>query len=161
VSSAVSPAARRHEHSVSLTRVFDAPREQVFAAWTRAEHLAHWFGPKGFTIHSCEADPRPGGVFRLCMRSPGGKDYWVRGEYREVVAPERLVITCTAEDENGIARLEEIIRMSCTESGGRTKLTVNATSAGQSDVAVSMLKGMDRGWAETIDRLADRVAEKR
>lgn len=60
-----------NQHTVALTRVFEC--------WTRAEHLQHWFGPKGFTIHSCEADPRPGGVFKLCMRAPDGKDYWVRG----------------------------------------------------------------------------------
>jgi uncharacterized protein YndB with AHSA1/START domain len=70
----------------------------VFAAWTRAEHLAHWFGPRGFTIHSCEADARAGGLFRLCMRSPEGQDYWVRGSFREVLAPERLVIQCSADD---------------------------------------------------------------
>jgi uncharacterized protein YndB with AHSA1/START domain len=53
-------AQERHEHTVAVTRVLDAPRERVFAAWTRAEHLAHWFGPKGFAVHSCQADPRLG-----------------------------------------------------------------------------------------------------
>jgi len=113
----------RHERVVALTRFFDAPRERVFECWTRAEHLAHWFGPKAFTIHSVEADARPGGVFRLCMRSPDG-----------------------------------VINVTFAESGGRTKLSVNATAAGASDVAAGMLKGMDRGWAETIDRLGSRVA---
>src|ERR1700758_5407923 len=81
--------ARRemNQRTVDITRVFDAPRERVFAAWTKAEHLARWFGPKGFTVPSCEADPRPGGAFCLVMRSPDGKDYRVRGNYREVVAP--------------------------------------------------------------------------
>jgi len=155
---AATPSANRYEHTVALTRVFDAPREQVFAAWIRAEHLAHWFGPKGFTIHSCEADPRPGGLFRLCMHSPEGKDYWVRGTYREVVAPGRLVIDCSADDENGVTRLEETIRVTFAEDGGRTTLTLNATAAGPGAVAAGMLKGMDQGWAETIDRLALRVA---
>lgn len=154
---ATTETLNRHERVVALTRFFDAPRERVFECWTRAEHLAHWFGPKAFTIHSVEADARPGGVFRLCMRSPDGKEYWVRGAYREVVAPERLVLSCTADDENGITRLEEVIDVTFAESGGRTKLSVNATAAGASDVAAGMLKGMDQGWAETIDRLGSRV----
>ena len=158
MAAATNPSAKRHEHTVALTRLFDAPRERVFEAWIRAEHLAQWFGPRGFTTHSCEVDPRPGGVFRICIRSPEGKDYWVRGEYLEVVAPERLVIVCTADDENGIARLEETIRVTCEESGGRTTLIVNATAAGPGAVAAAMLKGMDQGWAQTIDRLAVRVA---
>ncbi len=62
------PAAKRHEHTVALTRIYDAPRERVLECWTRAEHLVHWFAPQGFTIHSCEADARPGGVsWMICV----------------------------------------------------------------------------------------------
>ncbi len=142
------------QRTVEITRVFDAPRERVFAAWTKAEHLARWFGPKGFTIHSCEADPRPGGLFRLCMRSPQGQDYRVRGVYREIVAPERLVITCTAEDEKGIPRLEEVIDVTFAEQDGKTKLSLKATASGASAEAAAMLEGMPKGWAQTVDRLS-------
>jgi uncharacterized protein YndB with AHSA1/START domain len=142
-----------NERTVEKTRFFDAPRERVFEAWTKAEHLEHWFGPNGFTVHSAEADARPGGVFRLCMRSPDGKDYWVRGAYREVAAPERLVITCTAHDAEGIARLEEVINVSFAEHGGKTKLVLNATARGSSDMAAKFLAGMEEGWSQTIDRL--------
>lgn len=151
--------AKSHERSVAMTRVFDAPRERVFDAWTRAEHLVHWFGPEHFAAHSCEADPRPGGVFRLCMRSPEGKDYWVRGTYREIVAPERLVIACTADDEQGVARLEEVIQVTFTEHGGGTKLVLKADAAGPSARAAAMLDGMEQGWAQTIDRLASRLMD--
>ena len=144
------------EVTVSATRVYDAPREQVFACWTRAEHLAHWFGPRGFSIHSCEADPRAGGVFRLCMRSPEGEDYWVRGSYREVAAPERLVIRCTADDAHGVQRLEETITVSFASEGGRTRLTLRATAAGTGPEAAGMLRGMEQGWSETLDRLGER-----
>ena len=119
-----------NERTVAITRVFDAPRDRVFAAWTQAEHLQHWFAPKDFTIHSCEAAARPGGIFRLCMRSPRGQDYWVRGTYREVVVPERLVITCTAHDEKGVARLEEVIHVTFEVQRGKTKLTLNTTASG-------------------------------
>ncbi|HKQ29210.1 MAG TPA: SRPBCC domain-containing protein [Burkholderiales bacterium] len=142
-----------NEKTVVLTRVFDAPRRLVFEAWTRPQALAQWFGPKGFTVPSCETDPRTGGLFRLCMRSPDGKNYWVRGAYREIVAPERLVITCTAEDDEGVARLEEIIDVALEERSGRTTLTLNATARGLGDVAEKMLAGMQKGWAQTVDRL--------
>jgi uncharacterized protein YndB with AHSA1/START domain len=141
------------ESVVRMTRVFEAPREAVFAAWTHAKHLVHWFGPKGFTIHSCEADPRPGGTFRLCLRSPRGQDYWVRGVYREVLAPERVVIACKAEDEHGIERLEEIIDVTLVEQGGRTELRLHATARGATPEAVPMLDGMQKGWAQTVSRL--------
>ena len=143
-------------HTVNAVRVYDAPRENVFAAWTRAEHLAHWFGPRGFTIHSCEADARPGGLFRLCMRSPEGEDYWVRGSYREVAAPERLVIQCTADDARGVQRLEETITVSFASEGGRTRLTLRATAAGTGPEAAGMLRGMEQGWGETLERLRER-----
>jgi uncharacterized protein YndB with AHSA1/START domain len=142
-----------NRRTVDITRVIDAPRERVFAAWTQAEHLARWFSPKGFTIPSCEADARPGGAFRLVMRSPDGKDYRVRGSYREVVAPERLVIECTADDDKGIARLEEVINVTFAENHGKTTLTVHATASGPSAEAAAMLEGMPKGWAQTVDRL--------
>ena len=141
------------EQTVNLTRVFDAPRQRVFDCWTRAEHLQHWFGPKGFSIHSAETDPRPGGVFKLCMRAPDGTDYWVRGRYREVAAPGRLVIDCTADDAKGVERLHEVIDVTFTDSGGRTTVAVNAVARGHGDEAAGMLKGMDQGWAQTVDRL--------
>jgi uncharacterized protein YndB with AHSA1/START domain len=142
-----------NQHVVKLTRVFNAPRERVFECWTRAEHLTRWFGPKGFTIHSCETDARPGGTFKLCLRAPDGKDYWVRGEFREVAAPAHLVIRCTADDDKGVARLEETIDVTFSEERGRTTVSLHATARGPSDEAARMLKGMDQGWAQTIDRL--------
>jgi uncharacterized protein YndB with AHSA1/START domain len=143
----------RDEGTVVMTRIFDAPRERVFEAWTRAEHLEKWFGPKGFVITDCESDPRPGGVFRLCMRAPWGGAYWARGEYREVVPPERLVIACTLDDELGTSRLEEIINVAFEQSGSRTRLLLNSTARGVGAAAAKMLAGLQKGWTQTVDRL--------
>lgn len=142
-----------NEHKVELTRVFDAPRGRVFACWTRAEHLTHWFAPKDFTIHSCETDPRPGGVFKLCMRAPDGRDYWVRGQFKEIDFPKHLIITCAADDDKGVERLHEVIDVTFTEAGGRTTVAIHAVARGPSDEAAAMLKGMNKGWAQTVERL--------
>jgi len=146
------------ERTVSLIRVFDAPRSRVFETWTRAEHLARWFCPHGFTVPACEAEPRPGGVFRLCMRSPEGRDYWLRAVFREVVVPERLVIAGAADDERGIERIQTVIAASFAAQGGKTRLTLRATASGEGPEAGAMLEDMEQGWTETIGRLAAHLA---
>ena len=153
MSSSAKPAQRR-EYTVNATRFYPVARERVFECWTQAEHFAHWFAPRGFGVHSCEADARPGGIFRLCMRAPDGEEHWVHGSYREVVPPERLIIDCRVNDKNGVEQLEEVIRV----SGGGTKLTLQAVAGGSGARAVFMLGGMERGWSETLDRLGDRAS---
>jgi uncharacterized protein YndB with AHSA1/START domain len=139
------------EHTVALTRVFDAPRSRVFECWTRAEHLTHWFGPLGAVINSCETDPRPGGVFRLSIRFADGTALRVHGEFREVDAPSRLVIVCVADDLQGVEQMQEVIDVTFTEAQGRTTVALNARARGSE--TTSILKGMDQGWAQTVDRL--------
>ena len=145
------------ERTVELERVFDAPPERVFVAWTDPRHLAHWFGPHGFTVHSCEVEARPGGVFRLCTRSADGKDYWVRGVYQELAPPRRLVIASTADDEHGRPALEERGEVTFTDEDGRTRLALRATAAGASPQAMAMLKGMGRMWNQTVARLGQHL----
>lgn len=141
------------ERTVELTRIFDAPIERVFAAWTDARHLARWFGPRGFAVHSVEAEARPGGVIRLCTRSPDGKDYWVRGVYRELEPPRRLVIVSTADDARGAPALDERVEVTFAEEHGRTRLFLRASAAGVSEAAKRMLRGMQRMWSEVVGRL--------
>ena len=146
-----------NERTVAITRLFDAPRERVFRAWTQAEHLAHWFGPKHFTVASCEIDPRQGGTFRVCVRSPKGHDFWVRGVFRELAAPEHLVIACTADDDKGIGSLEEVIDVTFVEHGRKTEVrllvTARLAAAGPTAEATAMLEGMPKTWAQTVDCL--------
>src|SRR4051812_13099739 len=97
---ATATTAQRSE--LTITRLLDAPRALVFAAWTEPARLAEWFGPRGFSIPSFEMDLRAGGAYRFCMRSPAGVDHWVRGVYREVVPPERLSFTWVREDADGV-----------------------------------------------------------
>jgi len=154
---AVPKRDQRNEFTVEATRLLPVARERVFACWTRAEHLSHWFGPRRYTVHSCETDARRGGVFRLCMRSPEGREFWVNGRYAEVVTPERLVIECTATDEHGAHMLEEVIRVTFTVEGDGTRLTLQATAGGSGEKAAKALSGMEQGWSETLDRLGERA----
>src|SRR5580658_1247711 len=82
----------------TFTREYDAPRELVFRAWTDPRHVAQWWGPGGFTNPVCEWDARPGNAIHVVMRAPDGTEHGMGGEFREVVAPERLVFTAGALD---------------------------------------------------------------
>lgn len=108
-----------------ITRVFDAPRELVFEAWAEPERAVRWWGPQGFTTAYCEMDVRPGGTYRVCMRSPEGTEHWQRGVCREVVAPERLVFTFAWEDAEGKPGHETVVTVTLAEYGAMTKLTLH------------------------------------
>jgi uncharacterized protein YndB with AHSA1/START domain len=83
---------------LTITRVFDAPRDVVFKAWTDSAPSNDWSAPRGFTVAAFEADLRPGGAWRLRMRTPEGKELWVRGIYREIVRFDRLEEQLTGVD---------------------------------------------------------------
>ncbi|HXX51274.1 MAG TPA: SRPBCC domain-containing protein [Xanthobacteraceae bacterium] len=141
------------EREITITRVFDAPRTQVFAAWTNAEHLAQWWGPKGFTNPVCEIDARVGGAIRIHMRSPDGAIYPMKGEFREVVPPERLVFTNIAVDAAGNHIIEGLTTVTFTETGGKTTMTLHTRGRAVVDYAVAYLQGMEAGWTGSIDKL--------
>jgi len=149
-----------------ITRVFDAPRDLVWKAFTQCEHLKHWWGPKGFKVTSCKIDLRPGGVFHYGMQSPDGKMMWGKFIYREIVAPERIVhIVAFSDEHQGVTRhpmapswpLETLAAMTFTESGGKTTITVrwsphNATPEERATFEAAH-DGMRQGWTETMDQL--------
>src|SRR5215212_5916962 len=95
------PAGDLHGQDLVITRTFAAPRELVWRAWTSAEHLTHWFAPSGATVRVVAADARPGGTLHFCHHLGNGDDVWVRGVYREVDAPRRLVIDGGFSDARG------------------------------------------------------------
>jgi uncharacterized protein YndB with AHSA1/START domain len=86
-----APRPPAEEREFLISRVFDASRDLVWKAWTDPKHMARWWGPKAFTNPVCEMDVRPGGAHRIVMRGADGVEYPLKGVYREVAAPERLV----------------------------------------------------------------------
>jgi len=146
------------ERELVITRVFDAPREFVFKAWTDPKHVAQWWGPKGFTNPVCELNVRPGGAIRIHMRGPDGTVYPMTGVYQEIVEPERLVFTSAALDEKGKPLFEVLNTVTFAEHSGKTKLTLQARVFKATAEAAPYLEGMEAGWTQSLERLAAYVA---
>ncbi len=141
---------------LTLSRVFDAPRQQVWKAWTDPKLLAQWWGPQGFTNPVCEVDARPGGVILIHM-SGFGMLAPMAGIFKEVVEPERLVFTNNAYFEVPPVTpvIEGITTVTFTEVGGKTKVTVHNGVLRAAPSATQALAGMEPGWTQTLDKLAD------
>jgi len=140
------------DREIVITRVFDAPRRLVFEAITRPEHVARWWAPRSMKMLSCEMDFRPGGAWRFVLRAPDGKDYGFRGEYREIVPPERLVQTYEFEGMPGHVSVETA---TLEEQGDKTKLTVTCLYQSVEDRDGHYHSGMETGTRESHDRLAE------
>ncbi len=160
-SPAANPAVNPMEREVTITRVFDAPRELVFQAWTEPEHLIQWWGPHGFTNSACEVDLRVGGKWKIVMRFPDGTDNPCHGVYLEIVPPERLVFTNIAEDKNGNRLLEGVTTVTFADLGGKTNLTVHTRMTGLVPFAPLMLDGMEPGWSQSLERLDAKLAGRK
>lgn len=148
------------ERELTITRIFDAPRELVFAMWTNPVHLAQWWGPKDFTNPVCEVDARSGGVFRIVMRAPDGREHPMKATFVEIVPSERLVFTSVAVDADGDPLLDGLTTVTFDEWNGKTTLTVHTRATALVPLANRMLEGMNAGWTQSIDRLEALVSEK-
>ena len=140
---------------VTITRIFDAPRELVFAMWTQAEHLAKWWGPEGFTVPSIDSDPRPGGVLSIVMRGPDGVDYPQTGTFEEVAPHERLVFREVALGPEGQPILDALTTVLFADRDGTTEVTMHARGIALTADAVPMLGGMQAGWNQSLQCLDD------
>src|SRR3546814_10159572 len=122
--------------AVTFTRHVAAPREQVFALWTKAEHLAKWWGPAGFTNPVCELDARPGGRITIDMTAPDGTVYPMEGVVEEILPPQRLVLRCTCcGDDSGEPGLESLTTVIFTDEPGGTRLDVESRATQMRDFA--------------------------
>src|SRR5579863_3633325 len=144
-----------------VTRVFDAPRELVWKAWTDPKYIMQWWGPKGFTTPVCKMDFRVGGKLLCCMRSPDGQEFWNAVEYREIVSsmyfsdpegnkvdPAQLGIEHEAiEGAYDVALFEDL-------GSGQTKLTF----IGNEPMESAKNSGQLEGWNQILDKIADVVA---
>jgi uncharacterized protein YndB with AHSA1/START domain len=125
------------DRELVLTRLVNAPRERVFAAFTDPRQLPQWWGPDGFTTVTREIDVRPGGLWRFVMHGPDGTDYDNRIRYREIVAPERLVYAHDSDVENDPNGFE--VTVTFEAEGDRTRVTMRSLFA--SAAMVDRVKG--------------------
>ena len=153
----------RGDREIEMSRVFNAPRRLVFDAWTRPELFVRWFGPRGWTVPVCEMDVHPGGSYRYVLRGPDGTEMVMRGAYREVVPPERLVNTESFEGFSEVGwrpEDETVITTVLTERDGTTtwRATILYPSREVRDAAL----GLSEAWTgagEAYDRLDALVEE--
>jgi uncharacterized protein YndB with AHSA1/START domain len=139
------------------TRMFDAPRALVFAAWTEPRHLAQWWGPDGFTTTTRAFDFRPGGVWRFVMHGPDGRDYENRITFDEIAPPERIAYHHGGGDDVEPVRFKTVV--SFEEAGTKTRLSMRMEfpSAAERDRVIREYAA-DRGLVQTLARLGEYVA---
>jgi uncharacterized protein YndB with AHSA1/START domain len=158
--SAPTQTARTPRVEATLTRTFDAPRALVWEAWTDPQMMSRWWGPKGFTNPVCEIDVRVGGKILIHMRAPDGTVHPMTGTFDEVAEPECLVFRAVALDQRDTPLLESLTTVTFHDAGGKTKVIVHASAAPIEPIAAEMLKGMNEGWRQCLERLAELVEQQ-
>ncbi len=163
----------KNRKEVTITRIFDAPREVVWKAWTDSELLAKWWGPKALSCVSAKLDFRPGGMFHYSTRSPDGKDMWGKLAYREIVKPERIVFIYSFSDlEGNTVRspfgptwpLEVWNTLTLSEYEGKTKLTIRAYLVNATEEERNAFEtgspSIEQGQTGALDRLAELLTKR-
>jgi len=150
-----------------LERIFNAPRELVFQAFSEAEHLKQWWGPRGWTVTVCNVDFRPGGIWHYCMKcideNQGdfyGFESWGKGIYQEIVAAEKIVYIdyfSDAEGNEAEGMPSTEVTMTFIEHEGKTKLVSRGKYASPEALKTVMDMGMEQGITETWDRLEEHL----
>ncbi len=156
-----------------ITRVFDCPRELMWKMWTDPQHLARWWGPRKLSTRVEALEPRVGGEYQFVMELPDGTRYPMKGVYREVVEPERLVYTVDTSGhpaEWRAAILQQLPPGSKQEigpgshtvtfakEGTKTRLTIRCSFASTELRNAFTRMGMTGGWSQSLDKLAEQVA---
>ncbi|MDP2343590.1 MAG: SRPBCC family protein [Deltaproteobacteria bacterium] len=171
---APSTSSPLDEREVVITRILNAPRDRVFQAWTDGVLMKQWWGPNGFTNPVCDLDVRPGGEYRIVMRSPDGIEYPLKGVYTEVVPPAYLVLTDNWEEHpaewkealreaQGDDRLvEEAVNFVTfvDDGGGRTQLTIRSRFSSPAVRNAMLQQGMNEGWTQSLERLERLLSTK-
>lgn len=145
------------DREIVIERVFDAPRDLVFDAWTDPNAVSQWFGPNGFMLTIHEMDVRAGGVWRFIMHGPDGTDYDNKIVYTEVTRPERLVYSHGADDD-GAGDFHVTVTFAVQGKG--TRLTMRSVFPTTEARDKTIEFGAVEGGKQTMERLAQFLAKK-
>jgi uncharacterized protein YndB with AHSA1/START domain len=149
---------RNEDRGYTITRTFDAPREAVWEAWTRAEHFAVWFGTDALPMEDVVLDVRTGGRWRGRMLLPDGSTKDWHGIYREVVEPERLVVDLSDEPPDEF----DTFTVTLEEAGpGRTRMTLRQSGGHLSDEEYEQAKAGTSAFIDTMEDLVQRTIKSR
>ncbi len=153
-SNSATSAADIAAREITLSRVFDAPRELVFDAWTDPKHVAEWWGPRGYTNTLIEMDVRTGGVWKFVMHGPDGTDWVSKADYIEVVRPERLIYMLGDEDEGFH------VTVTFTEQGDKTLLSMRMLFSTAEEREQKVAFGAIPLGEETLDKFGEFLATR-
>ena len=143
------------DREIVVTRAFDAPRDLVFEAWTKPEHVRHWWGWRSSTMIVCEAEVRPGGSWRYVTREESGVEVPFTGVYREVTPPERVVHTEIYDVAPFNSGDPAVTTVTFREEAGRTTVTATTLYPTKEIRDTVLQSRMEAGAAESYDRLAE------
>ncbi len=147
------------DHQLVITRIFDAPRQLVWEAWTQPEHISQWWGPQGFQTKVLKMEFKPGGEWRYVMTSPKGDEYPVIGRFEEIHAPEKIVsVDDFGEEYKAIMDASKLPQKVTTtalfeEVEGKTRLTLIMTHLTEEDKIKHEKMGAIHGWNASLDNL--------
>jgi uncharacterized protein YndB with AHSA1/START domain len=149
--------------SIKIIREFNAPRERVWQRWTDPDQVLCWWGPKDYSGSYAKFDLHVGGKYLSCMRGPDGKQIWGTGTYKEIIEPNRIVMTDSFADEQGNVvpasyygmrsdmPMELEVEVTLEDIGGRTRMTLEHYGLPEGDI----LEQTKTGWNQSFDKLAD------
>ena len=153
-----------NKNELIITKLFNASIQVVFDAWTNPEHLKNWWAPKGFSTSYCSVDLKIGGLFRYCMTSPEGKNFWGKGIYQEINIPSKITYLDTFTDPDGnpvpasyyglksTTIQDTKVEISFEEEGQKTKVTVRYSAMVEIGVEQEMAK---QGWIDMLECLSN------
>ena len=151
------PTPQTSSRQIQAMRVFDAPRELVFRNWIEPDLISQWFAPDTFTVTACQLDPRPGGKWSIEYRSNNGETITESGDFREIVPPEKIVMTLTQRPGSRARGPETVVAVTFEAIGKQTRMTFLQTGFDSQEHR----DGNAEGWNECFGKLERSLATRK